>query len=167
MNMQLAPLSDLDDLLVFYKKVALHMLENGNPQWGTDYPNREFLNEDLEEKNLYKLLDDDGTLLGVIVLNRDEGEPYERFTWEDTSDRHIVIHRLAVSPAAQGRGVGRALMEWAENHGREVGYSSIRLDTYVGNPTALALYDKMGYRRVGVTGAYDTGWDYVFFEKVL
>lgn len=167
MNMQPARLSDLDDLLLFYKKVAQHMLDNGNPQWGTDYPNREFLQADLEGQNLYKLVDEDGTLLGAVVLNQEEVEPYRRFSWADTSDRHIVIHRLAVSPDAQGRGVGRYLMEWAESHSREVGWSSIRLDTYVGNPTALALYDKIGYRRVGVTTAYDFGWKYVFFEKVL
>jgi predicted N-acetyltransferase YhbS len=48
---------------------------------------------------------------------------------------------LAVAPAAQGRGVGRRLMEAALE--RAEGAASVRLMT--GNPIALALYASLGF----------------------
>lgn len=61
----------------------------------------------------------------------------------------MVIHRLALHPEWQGRGIGSMLMDHAEDHARQNGFSCIRLDTYTGTPRALAMYARRGYQQIG------------------
>lgn len=53
----------------------------------------------------------------------------------------IVIHILAVHPDYLGCGVGKAVLEYAENFGRR----PIRLDTYEKNAPAVRLYEKCNF----------------------
>ena len=56
---------------------------------------------------------------------------------------HIEV--LAVDPAAQGRGVARALMHAAESWAREQGFERISLNVWVQNERARGLYEHLGY----------------------
>ncbi len=56
------------------------------------------------------------------------------------------ILALAVHPAAQGRGAGRALMEAAEQWAKLCGISGIRLDSGMDRTGAHAFYQAIGYR---------------------
>jgi ribosomal protein S18 acetylase RimI-like enzyme len=59
-----------------------------------------------------------------------------------TSTAHV--HDIAVLPEAQGRGVGRALMERFEQELRERGVASYGLEVMAGNDAALAFYATLG-----------------------
>ena len=52
---------------------------------------------------------------------------------------------VAVAAGAEGRGVGKALMNAAEAWSRECGYGMIQLHVLVGNDRARALYERLGY----------------------
>ncbi len=56
------------------------------------------------------------------------------------------IHRLAVSPAFRGGGIGRALMVEAER--RLAGYGCLKVNLQVvgSNDGVVAFYEKLGYR---------------------
>lgn len=56
------------------------------------------------------------------------------------------IQRLAVSPAAQGRGLGRALVVDALRWLRRRHVSQVVVNTQVGNERALELYQALGFR---------------------
>ena len=56
------------------------------------------------------------------------------------------INYLAVSPAAQGRGLGRALMAAAEDRLASLGCAKINLQVRDGNDAAGAFYIAIGYR---------------------
>jgi RimJ/RimL family protein N-acetyltransferase len=56
-------------------------------------------------------------------------------------------------------------MEFAEQRAARAGYRAVRLDAFSGNPAALRLYDRLGYRRCGT--ARFRGRGFVLFEKVL
>ena len=62
---------------------------------------------------------------------------------------HVDIEKVAVDPGAQGRGVGRGLMEAliqaARGHGTEV----ITLDLRGDNGAAIGLYESLGFTRYG------------------
>lgn len=58
----------------------------------------------------------------------------------------LVVRRVAVDPSQQGRGVGRALMEWAHEHARQLGVGSVRLGVRAQLPGNLAFYEGLGYR---------------------
>ena len=79
-----------------------------------------------------------GGLEGVVCLTT--GEDY--FTHEALP--HIEV--LAVDPAAQGRGVARALMHAAESWARDEGFTRISLNVWVQNERARGLYQHLGYQ---------------------
>jgi ribosomal-protein-alanine N-acetyltransferase len=69
---------------------------------------------------------------------------------------HDEVHvlNLGTAPEARRRGVGRALMEEAHATGRRRGASISTLEVRRSNAPALALYEQLGYRRVGVRPNY-------------
>lgn len=66
------------------------------------------------------------------------------------SDRMLrfwVLNDLYVRPEARRSGVGRALMQRAEEHARETGSAGLTLSTAIDNTKAQALYESEGYAR--------------------
>jgi GNAT superfamily N-acetyltransferase len=59
---------------------------------------------------------------------------------------HAHVEVLAVTEAAQGRGVARALMTAAEEWAMTRGDHAITLNVFDGNAAARALYDRLGYQ---------------------
>ena len=61
---------------------------------------------------------------------------------------HLHVRRVAVEPSRQGRGVGRALMAWAEAEARRRGLREVTLGVRLALPSNVALYRHLGYRPV-------------------
>jgi GNAT superfamily N-acetyltransferase len=59
--------------------------------------------------------------------------------------RHGHISVLAVTPEAEGSGVGRALMAHAEAWTKGRGLSLVTLNVFAGNERARRFYDRAGY----------------------
>jgi GNAT superfamily N-acetyltransferase len=59
-----------------------------------------------------------------------------------------AIERFFVSPQARGRGLGRALLSTAQDEARERGMRCV-LEVLDHNSSAIALYEAMGWRRIG------------------
>ena len=59
--------------------------------------------------------------------------------------RASSVDNVAVDPAHQGSGVGRALLEHAEAEARRAGFDSIYLYTHEMMTENLALYERIGY----------------------
>jgi putative acetyltransferase len=97
--------------------------------------------------------DDDGQALGcgALVLHEAYGE----------------FKRMYVDPAARGRGVGVALLEFLEGAAAERGYTELRLETGISQPEALRLYTRAGYQRCGPFGAYGPDPLSVFMVKTV
>lgn len=93
--------------------------------------------------------DEEGLLAGLIVLVP-RGD-------------HLRIENVAVEPDRQGRGVGRALLEHAEQYARERSLAEVRLYTNVAMVENLALYPRLGYTEVDRRS--EDGFDRVFFAK--
>lgn len=58
----------------------------------------------------------------------------------------VQLRQMAVSPAMQGRGVGRALLKYMEHDARSRGYTEILAEARV---SALPFYAKLGYTASG------------------
>lgn len=63
----------------------------------------------------------------------------------DVTDEGFLIDVIAVLPAHQGTGVGRALLELAEHEARRQGHASIYLFTNEKMTENRALYARIGY----------------------
>jgi GNAT superfamily N-acetyltransferase len=77
----------------------------------------------------------------------------------------VLIENVAVSPAAQGTGLGRRLMEFAEDEARARGFSRMTLYTNEVMTENLAIYARLGYRET--SRAQEDGYRRVFMEKRL
>ena len=77
----------------------------------------------------------------------------------------LLVDNIAVAPAAQGRGVFRTLMRFAETiaHGQDL--PAIILYTHAKMTRNLSLYPKLGY--VETHHEIQSGFDRVFFRKAL
>lgn len=84
--------------------------------------------------------------------------------WEQAAD-HLFLHAIAVAPQAQGRGVGRAIMAWAEARAAYNGLGEVRLYTNAAMTENIAFYRALGYR---VTRrARSDGFHRIWFAKTL
>ena len=80
--------------------------------------------------------DQTGNILGYV-----EAEVYESIY----SDPGLNVLGLAVFPSAQGRGIGRQLMERVEALARTHNYSFIRLSSASHRKDAHVFYEHIGY----------------------
>ena len=80
-------------------------------------------------------------------------------------DEQAELKRMRVEPAMQRQGLGRKMLEELEDRARDLGYSTLHLDTTVQQTGARRLYTSSGYREKGrgEIGPFDC----VFYEKEL
>lgn len=78
---------------------------------------------------------------------------------------HLLLDNVALHPGAQGKGYGRDLITYAENHARWAGFSTIRLYTQEIMTKNIALYTALGY--VETHRATEDGLPRVYMEKRL
>jgi ribosomal protein S18 acetylase RimI-like enzyme len=76
---------------------------------------------------------------------------------------HVVIENVAVDPSWQGRGIGRALLAFAEDEARRRGIGELRLYTNVLMTENLRLYARLGYRED--ERRREHGFERVFLSK--
>jgi GNAT superfamily N-acetyltransferase len=124
------------------------MQRDGIDQWDDVYPTDGHLRGDIRERSMYVASTPTGEIVGTVVLNEQENPEYSAVPWTSRV-RPLVVHRVMVAPDHQGQGIAEALMTFAEQHAREAGYASIRLDAFTLNPRALRLYERLGYAARG------------------
>ncbi|MCY7349995.1 MAG: GNAT family N-acetyltransferase [Cytophagaceae bacterium] len=95
--------------------------------WG-QAPGTERLPDEAEATHA-AAFDTDGTLLGVGRL-------------QQNSPTQGQVRLMAVSPAAQGRGVGKAIVQYLEDQARQQGLTEIVLEA---RQNAVAFYEGIGY----------------------
>ena len=158
---------ELDAIWAMVVRAVADMNARGNPQWGEDYPTRDFYAGDISRGELYAALAD-GQLAGVACINTSESPEYDPLPWT-TARPAMVIHRLAVDPSAQRRGVGRSFFQFAEAMARCHGLPTFHLDTYARNDRMQALIRSQGFTQVGMVHFDREGRPDGFpcFEKVL
>lgn len=61
----------------------------------------------------------------------------------------LVLDGICVDRAARGRGTGTALLSAAAGRARKIGASTVQLSVIDTNPRARALYERLGFTRVG------------------
>ena len=66
----------------------------------------------------------------------------------------LVLWFLYVAPDWRRRGVGRALLDQVEAHGRQVGASHVWLETSNVNVPGVTAYERLGYRLCGADARY-------------
>ena len=161
-------MNEIDAIIQLTKACGQHMRDNGIDQWDEDYPNHAVIERDLETKTLFAYREHN-KIIGIVVLNETQDEEYKEMNWSTSdNDRNLVVHRLAVLPHHQGRGIGRILMDFAEQWASTNNYDAIRLDTYSQNPRNQRFYRQRGYTELGaVFLQYKKEHPYYCYELLL
>ena len=158
---------ELDSIWTLVRAAIALMNAQGSFQWSDDYPTREDFAQPLSRGELYAACGEDGELLGVAVFNTFEDPCYEELDGWTARPPALVIHKMAVDPAAQGKGTAAALFAYAIELTRTMGLRSLRGDTYILNQKMQHLFQKFGFRRVGEVHFPDRPLEFPVYEKVL
>lgn len=59
----------------------------------------------------------------------------------------VELRKMYLAPPYRGRGQGKRLLAWALGRARELGFRRIELETAQVLRTAIALYERAGFRR--------------------
>ena len=137
MPIRFASIADIEDIMFLIEQCIQSMESQGIYQWDDSYPTAEIFADDIKSNSLF-VFEDGGSCMGIISLNENQAPEYQELIWENENGKILVIHRLAVNPGRQKQGIGRRLMDFAEDYAADQGYASIRLDAYSGNPRAAS-----------------------------
>lgn len=142
--------------------MALKIIDHGTPEYNQMVKLREvvlrhplgltFSSEELEQEknNLLMAAFEDDRILGCCMLTEEKPQI-------------VRLRQMAVSNDLQGKGVGKALMNFAENLARDRGYKKITMHA---RENAIGFYEKMGYKKSGAEFKEVTIPHYVM-EKTL
>lgn len=115
---------------------ALHQLEQAC--FSSDRLSRRRLRHWVGAHNrVFLVAEENGALLGYVLVLLRRGTRLAR------------LYSLAVGPGGRGRGIGRALLQAAEEAAGRSGRLFMRLEVAEDNQTAIALYQSLGYRAFG------------------
>ena len=98
----------------------------------------------------------DGELAGYALVALREGSRIAR------------LYSIAVQPSFGRRGIGRALLRACEIYAQRHGRQTLRLEVRADNGAAIALYERLDYRRFGrLEDYYDDGAAALRLEKPI
>jgi len=106
-----------------------------------------------------KVIEAEGIVLGFIC-----------YTKATLSDSYYELYWMAVRPSAQGKGLGRRLIEDMEKDIKSRGGEAILLDTssLESHAAARHLYEKMGYKIISkIENFYSKGEHKLVYKKEL
>jgi carbonic anhydrase len=86
---------------------------------------------------------------GRLAIALAEGQPAGCVALRRFDAQRCEAKRLWVRPEFRGRGVGRALLDWAIAEARAAGYREMVGDTMPAMSQALGMYDRHGFERTG------------------
>ena len=85
--------------------------------------------------------------------------------------QHVADFSIYIERGWRGKGVGRRLLEHLIGQACALGYHKLMLSTFPFNATGVALYERLGFTRVGILhemGQLDGRWvDTLIMEKLL
>jgi ribosomal protein S18 acetylase RimI-like enzyme len=158
--------NELDAIMQVYASCVQGMISQGIDQWDDTYPNKEIIKKDIALKNYYVGIVEDKIVAGVSINNKQD-LAYLSNDWQDKTNNFMVIHRLCLAPHTWNKGLGKQMMAFAQELARKQGCTSIRLDTYINNPKAIAFYKRIGYSQRGHIKLKPNKDIYYCFEKIL
>lgn len=92
-----------------------------------------------------------GMVIGVVILV--------------DQDDHLLLDNVAVDPIAQGTGLGRQLVQFAESEAIRRGFNDIRLYTHIVMAENVGYYESLGWRETH--RADQDGYARIFMHKRL
>lgn len=138
---------------------------DGSAQWQDGYPNPDTVTDDMEHGAAY-VVEENGELLLYAAILFEPEPAYEAIEGHWLTDGpYVVLHRIAASPKAKGKGIATTFFRMVEDLCRERCVPSIKVDTNFDNAPMLRIMEKLGYTYCGEV--YFRGKARKAYEKVI
>ena len=149
---------------ILQEAIAMRKADGSN-QWQDGYPNPETITNDIELSNGYVLMENQ-LIIAYAAVIFDIEPAYENIEGKWLSNGpYVVVHRVAVTTEAKGRGIATIIMKKIEDLALSKNVGSIKVDTNFDNVQMLKILDKLGYTYCGQV--YFRGSPRRAFEKLL
>ena len=166
-KIELAEINDLNDIMKMIHDCANDLIGKNIFQWNEKYPSRDIFLSDIEKKNLFILKNNSG-IIGCIALSHEKDIEYTDVKWLTKDDKNLYLHRLAVDPKFQKKGIGKLLMDFAEDYARNNKFISVRLDTFSKNERNNRFYKSRKYTKLDdVYFPNQSEFPFHCYEKIL
>lgn len=173
MEFRRADAYDLDAIKNFYQNLIANTKNiEKYARWHWNFhPTEKMIEDYVNENNMYLYMESN-QIAGAMAITMSQGSDYHDVAWktEAADDKAAVIHILGVSPAYQGRGIGKQMIEEAMKLAKNSGKTVLRLDSLASNTPAQNMYREKGFSYCGKKTMYaeNTGWtDFYFYENKL
>lgn len=107
----------------------------------------------IDEEGMLEMLARPGA--AVLLCLNEAGELQGSFHVQVKGEL-VYLSMLAVAPDGQARGVGKFLLQAAEDYGRQHGCTMSRMTVISVRTELLAYYERRGYHRTGATEPFPT-----------
>ena len=143
MNVKRARHEDADTVAELLDEATVWVGELGFEQWPLPFP-RDELAEAIDRGEVYVVEGEDDGPVATLVLLQDDPQ-----YWGDRPQDALYLHKFAVRRDRAGRGVGAAVVEWANAEAAEAGREFLRLDCLCDNPRIRDYYEDLGFEHRG------------------
>lgn len=150
MDIRTANLSDLPKIKKMYQEIVEQMRKNLILIWDDIYP-CEFFENDIEEQQLYLMVEKDEIISAFVLCNSNQGE--NDIDWMDKKGKALYLDRFGVSRNHSRQGMGSLALRKAKYLAATMGAEYLRLFVVDSNIPAIRLYSKNGFIQAG--GTYD------------
>jgi GNAT superfamily N-acetyltransferase len=114
----------------------------GYDEWPVPFPQHE-LTMRIELGELY-VAESDGEIAATFTLLWDDPT-----FWGERPPDAAYLHKLAIRRRFAGRGLGAALVDWADAQAAAAGRRFLRLDCQRDDPGIRAYYERLGFEHRG------------------
>lgn len=97
--------------------------------------------------------DEVGAGTGAFLVAREDGTPVGCGAIRPCGEG-MEVKRMYVVPGARGRGISRRILNALEIAARDLGASTLILETGIRQHAAIALYERHGFQRIPPFGEY-------------
>lgn len=135
--------NEIDIFLRFLTKIARWLNENDKEMWSIDRLEKDIFLKNNKNFECYLGYIDDVPVASVILRESDE------FMWPNVKvNETIFVGKLGVDRAYSGRGIGRYMLDFAQNEAIKRNKKYLRLDCYANRQYLCYLYEDYGFKLV-------------------
>jgi GNAT superfamily N-acetyltransferase len=139
--------------------------QDGSTQWQDGYPNELTIQNDIKNGCAYVLTENNSILCyAAIIFDKEPAYESIQGKWLTNCD-YAVVHRVAVSKLAKGKGIATKLFRNIEDLCLKQNIYSIKVDTNFDNVPMLKILDRLSYTYCGEV--FFRGASRKAFEKKL
>ena len=158
-EMRQASEDDVIDIIDLLEESSAWMISIGIDRWqpGAHAAAEQQLRNEVKRGNVYVWKPLNALFATIRLTGTDEA------IWPNDSTAALYIHKMSVRRSLKGRGLGKLLLQWAEQRATRDGVDRLRLDCWAENQRLCKFYLSCGFQPIRTVIVQ--GWNHQLFER--